>query len=77
MTWSDDLALNPEDPMPENTMQEKWAQKPILNSMPVFQQGRVFFVDYYLWSGVTRGPLSDKLILEALPDLLLGSVEKD
>lgn len=44
--------------------------------MPAFQQGRVFFVDYYLWSGVMRGPLSDKLILEALPDLLLSSVER-
>ncbi|MBE9168808.1 iron-siderophore ABC transporter substrate-binding protein [Pleurocapsales cyanobacterium LEGE 06147] len=76
MTWSDDLALNPEDTMPEAAMQEKWAQNPLLNSMPVFHQGRVFFVDYYLWSGVTRGPVTDQLILEALPDLLLDSVKK-
>ncbi len=74
MSWDDDLTLNPEDTTPENTMQEKWAQNPLLKSMLVFQQGRVFFVDYYLWSGVTRGPLSEKLILETLPDLLLSSL---
>ena len=76
MTWDDDISNNPEDTIPENTMQEKWAQNPLLNSMPVFQQGRVFFVDYYLWSGVTRGPLSNKLILEFLPDLLQTSVDE-
>lgn len=41
--------------------------------MQIFQQGRVFFVDFYLWGSVTRGPLTDRLILEALPDLLLDS----
>ncbi|VEP13004.1 hypothetical protein H1P_1770011 [Hyella patelloides LEGE 07179] len=56
-------------------LEKKWAQKPLLKSMPVFQQGRVFFVDSYLWSGHTRGPLTDQLILEALPDLLLDSVK--
>lgn len=76
MTWDDDLALNPEDTMPENTMQEKWAQNPLLNSMPAFQQDRVFFVDYYLWSGVSRGPLSDQLILEKLPQMLLPLVDE-
>lgn len=75
MTQDDDLALHPEDTMPEAAMQKQWAQNPLLSSMPVFQQGRVFFVDYYLWSGLTRGPLSDQLILEALPDLLLRSLE--
>lgn len=75
MSWSDDLALNPENAMPENIMKGKWSQNPLFASMSVFQKGRVFFVDYYLWSGVSRGPLSDRLILEALPDLLLGSVK--
>lgn len=76
MSQSDDLVSNPENVMPENAMQKKWAKKPLFRSMPVFQQGRVFFVDYYLWSGHFRGPLSDRLILEALPNLLLGSVEE-
>ena len=66
--WNDDRFMNPEAPR-----QEIWAQKPILNSMPVFKQGRVFFVDYYIWSNHVRGPLSEQLILEALPDLLLSS----
>jgi iron complex transport system substrate-binding protein len=72
LSWSDDSFYNPED-----TMQEKWARNPLLNSMPVFQQGRVYFVDYQLWGSITRGPLTDRLILEALPDLLLSSVEED
>lgn len=69
--WSDDRFYNS-----KATMQEKWAKNPLLNSMPIFQQGRVFFVDYQLWGSNIRGPLTDRLILEALPDLLLDSVEK-
>ncbi|ELS00512.1 ABC-type Fe3+-hydroxamate transport system, periplasmic component [Xenococcus sp. PCC 7305] len=70
LSWSDENFFNP-----ENIMEEKWAKNPLLNSMSVFQQGRVYFVDYQLWGSVTRGPLTDWLILEALPDLLLSSVE--
>ena len=77
LSWDDNLSLNPEQAMPEVAMQQKWAQNPLLNSMSIFQQGRVFFVDNYLWSGVIRGPLSDKLILEALPDLLRTSVDEE
>ncbi|MEL6437951.1 MAG: ABC transporter substrate-binding protein [Cyanobacteria bacterium J06621_8] len=73
--WDDDLALNPEESTPEATVQGTWKSRPVLNTMPVFQLGRVFFVDYYLWGGVVRGPLSDQIILEALPDLLLPVVE--
>ncbi|MEM7062483.1 MAG: ABC transporter substrate-binding protein [Cyanobacteria bacterium P01_B01_bin.77] len=74
--WDDDLALNPEDSRPESSMEATWAKDPLLNSMPLFQQGRVLFGDYYLWGGVTRGPLSDQLILESLPDLLLPTVKE-
>jgi iron complex transport system substrate-binding protein len=70
LSWSDDGFSNP-----EATMQQKWAKNPLLNSMPIFQQGRVFFVDYQLWGSNIRGPLTDRLILEALPDLLLDSVK--
>ena len=69
LSWSDKSFYHP-----ENILRDKWAKNPLLNSMPVSQQGRVFFVDYQLWGGVTRGPLTDQLILEALPDLLLSSV---
>lgn len=70
LSWSDDVLINP-----ENTLEKKWANNPLLNSMPVFQQGRVYFVDYQLWGSNIGGPLTDKLILEALPDLLLDSVK--
>ena len=70
LSYSDDSFDNWED-----TVRQKWKQNPLLNSMPVSQSGRVYFVDHYLWGGHTRGPLSDRLILEALPDLLLSSVE--
>lgn len=63
--------------MPEGAMREKWAQNPLLNSIHVFQQDRVFFVDNYLWSGASRGPLSDQLILEKLPQMLLPLVNED
>lgn len=71
MSRSDENFYNPEP-----ALRRKWEENPLLNSMSVFQQDRVFFVDIYLWSSVFRGPLADKLILEALPDLLLGNVEK-
>lgn len=47
---------------------------PVLRQVPAFKEGKVFFVDSYLWSSATRGPLTDELILEALPDLLLSQV---
>ena len=34
-----------------DTLQKRWANNSLLNSMPVFQQGRVFFVGYQLWGG--------------------------
>ena len=71
LSWNNDSFNNP-----ENGLREKWAQNPLLNSMPVFQQGRVYFVDYQLWGSNIRGSLTDQLILEALPDLLLNSVEE-
>ncbi|BAU65705.1 iron(III) dicitrate-binding periplasmic protein [Stanieria sp. NIES-3757] len=60
---------------PEKVVRERWAKNPLLNSMSVFQQDRVFFVDYQLWGSSIRGPLTDKLILEALPDLLLTTIK--
>ncbi|VEP13607.1 Iron(III) dicitrate-binding periplasmic protein [Hyella patelloides LEGE 07179] len=70
LSWNNDSFSHP-----EAILQEKWAKNSLLNSMPVFQQGRVYFVDYQLWGSNIRGPLTDRLILEALPDLLLNSIE--
>lgn len=72
LSYSDDSFDNWED-----KVRKKWAQNPLLNSMLVSQKGRVYFVNHYLWGSHTRGPLTDQLILEALPDLLLGSVERE
>lgn len=72
LSWSDESFDNP-----EAILRQKWANNPLLNSMPVFQQGRVYFVDYQLWGSNIRGPLTDRLILEALPDLLLDSVKNE
>ena len=68
-----DLFNSPDDL--QDTLQKRWSDNPLLNSMPVFQNGRVYFVNYQLWGSRIRGPLTDRLILEALPDLLLSSVE--
>ncbi|MGL5796464.1 MAG: ABC transporter substrate-binding protein [Waterburya sp.] len=70
LSWDNEGFFNPEATLPE-----KWAKNPLLNSMSVFQQGRVFFVDYQLWGSAIRGPLTDKFILEALPDLLSSSIK--
>ena len=72
LSWSDDSVSHP-----EVVLRQKWANNPLLSSMEVFQQGRVYFVDYQLWGSVIGGPLTDQLLLEALPDLLLGSVNEN
>jgi len=72
MYWRDENLTDPQDPA-----KIEWPQRSLLESMPVFQQGRVFFVDEYIWGGAPRGPLSDQLILEKLPQMLLPLVNKD
>lgn len=74
--WDNDLALNPEESTPQSSIQAQWAKNPLLSSMPLYQQGRMVFVDYYLSGGVSRGPLSDQVILESLPDLLLPIIKE-
>jgi iron complex transport system substrate-binding protein len=71
LSWSDDSFDHP-----EAILHEKWTNNSLLNSMPIFQQNRVFLVDYQLWGSNIRGPLTDRLILEALPDLLMSSMEE-
>lgn len=66
LAWSDD---NPKDPL--NKVKQQWSNNPLLNQMSASKNGHVFFVDGYLWSSATRGPITDQLILEQLPQLLL------
>ncbi|MEM6501980.1 MAG: ABC transporter substrate-binding protein [Cyanobacteria bacterium P01_C01_bin.89] len=73
-SWDGDLTLNPEDSLPQASMRKRWAQNPLLKALPVSEQGRVVFVDYYISGGPMRGPLTDQILLESLPDLLLPTL---
>nr|WP_275332631.1 iron-siderophore ABC transporter substrate-binding protein [Nodosilinea sp. TSF1-S3]MDF0366518.1 iron-siderophore ABC transporter substrate-binding protein [Nodosilinea sp. TSF1-S3] len=56
---------------PEATLRERWNRTPVFREMPAAKANRIFFVDYQLWGSITRGPITDQLILEKLPDMLL------
>lgn len=70
LSWSDDQKYFYN---PEKLAQIKWRANPLLSSMSASQAGKVYFVDSQLWGSNIRGPLTDQLILEALPNLLLSS----
>lgn len=53
----------------ENAKRE-WGQNPILRSLSASQAGRVYFVDYQLWSRIT-GPIAAELMIEEVRELLL------
>lgn len=72
LSWDESLLFNP-----EAEIKKKWEANPLLQSLPVAKAGRVYFVDYQLWGSNIRGPLTDRLILEALPELLLDSVREN
>jgi len=56
---------------PLETVRRQWQQSPILQSMEASQTGRVYFVDYQLWS-ISRGPVAAELVLQQLEALLLS-----
>ncbi|AFZ29289.1 periplasmic binding protein [Gloeocapsa sp. PCC 7428] len=60
---------------PEKELKQAWSQHPLLKTMETFQENRVFFVDYQLWGSNIRGPITDELILQQLPELLLPLVK--
>ena len=66
------VRMKKEDDKSQEILKQQWATQSVLKQMPAFKEGKIFFVDSYLWGGATRGPLTDNLILEALPDLLLS-----
>ena len=51
-------------------IEKVWEQNPILRSLPAFQAGQVYFVDYQLWSRI-RGPIATKLIIKQIRSLFL------
>lgn len=56
-------------------VQQQWSQNPILSTMQAYRSDRVYFVDYHLWGSNIHGPITDELILNQLPELLLSSQE--
>jgi iron complex transport system substrate-binding protein len=71
IAWDFSDPYNPKDPL-----RTKWDQNPILKKIPASQFGRVFFVNYQLWGSVTRGPITDELILKQLPEMFLPLLSK-
>jgi iron complex transport system substrate-binding protein len=59
---------------PEEQLKAKWNKTPLLQTIPAAKAGRLFFVDYQLWGSVTRGPITDELILKKLSELPLKIV---
>lgn len=57
---------------PLEELKKKWARIPLLRNSQAWKEGRVYFVDYTLWGGVIGEPISNALILEKLPQLLLS-----
>jgi iron complex transport system substrate-binding protein len=75
-TLDSDIAIvigwdNSELYKPEATLKEKWNQTPVFREIPAAKANRIFFVDYQLWGSITRGPITDELILQKLPEMLL------
>ncbi|MEM8613435.1 MAG: iron-siderophore ABC transporter substrate-binding protein, partial [Cyanobacteria bacterium P01_H01_bin.105] len=72
MAWGDNNMFDP-----QKETQQRWDDTPLLNQMSASKDGRVFFVNYYLWGSHTRGPITDQLMLEQLPQMLLPLVNEN
>jgi iron complex transport system substrate-binding protein len=57
---------------PQEQLKSLWNNTPILKAHATSNVDQVHVVDYQLWGSVTRGPITDQLILQALPELLLS-----
>ena len=75
MAWSESWSEN--EPYPQEKIKQQWGNHPLLSQMPAFKDGRVFFLDYFLWASNTRGPITHQLILEELPQMLLPLVGEE
>ncbi|WP_250123334.1 iron-siderophore ABC transporter substrate-binding protein [Chroococcidiopsis sp. CCMEE 29] len=51
-------------------LKQEWSKNALAQSLPASQEGRVYFVTYYLWNGL-NGPIGAELILKELHQLLL------
>ncbi|MBU7586547.1 MAG: iron-siderophore ABC transporter substrate-binding protein [Nostoc sp. TH1S01] len=71
-TWIDNWNGQSTYTVPFQKLKQKWAESPILHNSRAWKEGRVYFVDYTLWSDVIGAPIASSLILEQLPSLLLS-----
>jgi iron complex transport system substrate-binding protein len=74
-TWLDQWDGNSTYDVPLESLKQKWVENPLLHYSRAWKEGRVYFVDYQLWGSVIGGPISDFLILERLPKLLLSPTQ--
>jgi iron complex transport system substrate-binding protein len=75
-TWLDHWNGESIYKVPLQELKDKWAKNPLLHNSQAWKEGRVYFVDYTLWGGVIGAPISNSLILEQLPSLLLSNTLK-
>ncbi|MCU0526239.1 MAG: iron-siderophore ABC transporter substrate-binding protein [Elainella sp. Prado103] len=61
----------------EDRLQAAWHRIPLLATLPAAQADRIFFVDYQLWGSITRGAITDRLLLSRLPEMLLPLVHPE
>jgi iron complex transport system substrate-binding protein len=71
-TWLDNWNGESTYKVPLQELKDKWAKNPLLHNSQAWKEGRVYFVDYTLWSGVIGAPIANSLVLEQLPSLLLS-----
>lgn len=57
-------------------IEKEWRQNTILRALPTSKTGRVYFVDYHLWSRI-RGPIVAELVIDQIRELLLSSPRAD
>jgi iron complex transport system substrate-binding protein len=57
---------------PLKNLKQEWRSNAIAQTLNASKEGRVYFVNYYLWS-VLRGPIAAELILNELRQFLLSS----
>jgi iron complex transport system substrate-binding protein len=54
---------------PQAKLMHNWSKNPLFQHIGAAKANRVFFVDYQLWGSNIRGPITDQLILQRLPDI--------